>query len=96
MSWLQIDDGGRIGEGKRGGAGGELEEEEEEEEEVEVVVVVVVSNICSPIEVKGCLLVISSDMKKTDQPTNQPTYQPINSFLYRCVDPSKMYPTLLQ
>ena len=93
MFWLQIDDGGRIGEEKRGGAGGELEEEEEEEE---VVVVVVVSNICSPIEVKGCLLVISSDMKKTgNQPTNQPTYQPINSLLYRCVDPSKMYPSLL-
>ena len=68
------------------------EEEELEEEEEEVVVVVVVSSIYSPIEVKECLLVISSDIKKTgDQPKNQPTYQPINSLLYRCVDPSKMY-----
>ena len=75
----------------------EEEELEEEEEEEEVVGVVVVSSICSPIEVKECLLVISSDIKKTgDQPTNQPTYQPINSLLYRCVDPSKMYPSLIQ
>ena len=74
----------------------EEEEEEEEEEEKEVVVVVVVSSICSPIEVKEYLFVISSDMKKTgDQPTNQPTYQPINSLLYRCVDPSKMYCSLI-
>ena len=73
-----------------------MEEEEEEEEEVEVVVVVVVSNICSPIEVKGHLLIISSDMKKTgNQPRKQPTYQPINSLLYRCVDPSKMYRSLI-
>ena len=57
----------------------------------------VVSSICGPMEVKGCLLVISSDMKKTgDQPTNQPMYQPINSLLYRCVDPFKIYPSLIQ
>ena len=51
----------------------EEEEELEEEEEEEVVGVVVVSSICSPIEVKECLLVISSDMKKLviNQQTNQ-------------------------
>ena len=72
------------------------EEEEIEEEEV-VVVVVVVSSIFGPIEVKGCLLVISSDIKKTgNQPTDKPIYQPINSLLYRCVDPIKIFPILLQ
>ena len=34
--------------------------------------------------------------EKTNQPTNQPRYQPINSFLYKCVDPSTVYPTLSQ
>ena len=49
----------------------EEEEEELEEEEEEVVVVVVVSSIYSPIEVKGCLLVISSDMKTSSYTQNK-------------------------
>ena len=76
--------GGVVGGGGRGRRGGKSGSSD------------VVSSICGPMEVKGCLLVISSDMKKTgDQPTNQPTYQPINSLLYRCVDPSKMYRSLI-
>ena len=93
MSWLRIDNGGRVGEGRGKGAGGGGGGRGGERSGGRVVV----SSICSPIELKGCLLVISSDMKKTgNQPTNQPTYQPINSLLYRCVDPFKMYPSLIQ